>query len=79
MTVSKGVEGSAQKVNKRVGGRIRTGSGSDRPKIQSEDVAYTPIDFSIRLRLQKLSIGPVATARGSDTVKDFCAKPELSV
>jgi len=31
--------------------------------------------FSVIIELQKLSIGPVATARGSDTVKHFCAKP----
>ncbi len=44
---------------------IRTASGSDRPKTQST------IDFSIRLALQKLSIGPVATASGSDTANSF--------
>jgi hypothetical protein len=49
--------------------RIRTGSGSDRPKIHLRIVAQTPLDFSSKLPSQKLSIGPVATARGSDTVK----------
>jgi len=37
-------------------------------------VAQTLISFSNRLRSKKMSIRPVATDRGSDTVKHFLGK-----
>ena len=68
----------AQKVNKASWrGRIRTASGSDRPNTQLLVRNLILKSMGVQATILRLNLWPVATARGSDTVKHFLCKAPL--